>query len=187
MSRLTAISTFSKQVATFYEKKGFISSASQAKSPLSPQFGFESVPVSTAVNRSVSVTNNEKNTRIGILKTRHPQALRRESEIDRESLKLNEPESYGTGTGTGNVFDTIDDNTIPGIKISQANIPNAVTEGDSEVKEIMSDDIDTNVTDLRSDLRRYVYWISIQCSIITTFEFLSIYLKSSSMLLSPSF
>ena len=101
--RLTAISSFSKQVAAFYEKRGFLSAASQSKEP--SFLGFES----TNETRSLTIANEESEARRSTSKTIHPQLLRKNYELDQGKLN----QSYVK-------IDSADDNLHPMMGMLQA-------------------------------------------------------------------
>lgn len=107
--RLTAISSFSKQVAAFYEKRGFLSAASQSKEP--SFLGFES----TNETRSLTIANEESEARRSTSKTIHPQLLRKNYELDQGKLN----QSY-VKEPSGLVIDSADDNLHPMMGMLQA-------------------------------------------------------------------
>ena len=150
--RLTAISSFSKQVAAFYEKRGFLSSASQSKAP--SFLGLESMNE----NRSLTVANEENDARIRNWKAAHPQMLRKNYDVD---------QSY---------VDSADDNFHSMMAISQAHTDTSHANDavvreriERESKKIRIDKIDTVEADLGLDLNRYSYAVNAS-TVLMNFE-----------------
>ena len=83
-SRLSAISTFSSQVAAFYESRAHII---KAREPMAVT-GNGATPVTMPTRTAAE----EMDAKIRILKTRHPQALRREHDLEMERTRKSYPD-----------------------------------------------------------------------------------------------
>ena len=83
-SRLSAISTFSSQVAAFYESRAHII---KAREPMAVT-GNGATPVTMPTRTAAE----EMDAKIRILKTRHPQALRREHDLEMERTRKTYPD-----------------------------------------------------------------------------------------------